>query len=137
MVKARRDITTPSVLQIIKAGVQLKCPRCRRGALFHGMFRMHSECQVCGLGFEREQGFFVGAIYLNYAATVMIVLPGYFVVDYLTGMSVTRQLLIWGVLTVIFPFLFFRHSRSLWLSLAYLLDRGERMPQGSRKKKIL
>src|SRR6059036_1247037 len=33
---------------------------------------MHERCAACGLRYEREQGYFVGAIYINYAVTVAI-----------------------------------------------------------------
>jgi len=48
----------------------------------------------CHFKFEREHGFFVGAIYLNYAATVAIAIPGYFVLDYLTEMTLTQRLVL-------------------------------------------
>src|SRR5208283_4896069 len=48
------------------------CPRCRAGRIFSTSIfrifpRMHERCPVCGLKFEREQGYFVGAMYFSYA----------------------------------------------------------------------
>jgi uncharacterized protein (DUF983 family) len=106
----------------LKAGIFLKCPRCGRGKLFDGFFRMRRECSLCRLGFEREQGFFVGAIYVNYAATVLIAMPGFFLLDYYAEVSLSHQLILWGAFATIFPILFFRHSRSLWLCVAYMFD---------------
>lgn len=85
---------------------------------------MRPTCPTCQLKFEREQGFFVGAIYVNYAVTVLIVLPGFFLLDYYTGISLSQQLLLWSAFAAFFPILFFRHSRSLWLSVVYVLDPG-------------
>ena len=113
MMKAR-------VSQILRAGTLLKCPRCGAGKLFDGFFRMRPECSRCRLAFEREQGFFVGAIYVNYAFTVLIATAGFFLLDYYAEISLVSQLIVWGIFTVGFPILFFRHSRSLWLSVAYL-----------------
>jgi hypothetical protein len=31
---------------------------------------MHERCPVCGLKFEREPGYFVGAMYMSYALTL-------------------------------------------------------------------
>lgn len=106
---------------VIRAGAFLNCPRCGVGRVFDGLFRMRPECSRCGLRFEREQGFFVGAIYVNYAFTVLIAIPGFFALDYFGG-SLTLQLVLWGAFAILFPVFFFRHSRSLWLSAAYLLD---------------
>src|SRR5436309_124222 len=49
--------------------VRLRCPRCGATALFRGWFSMADACALCGLRFERVQGYFVGAIYINYAVT--------------------------------------------------------------------
>src|SRR5713226_2683012 len=115
-------ISFTRIFQALRTSALLKCPRCGVGGLFAGFFRMRPDCFHCQLTFEREQGFFVGAIYVNYAATVLIVLPGFFLLDYYTNISLSQQLLLWGAFGVFFPVLFFRHSRSLWLSFAYLLD---------------
>ena len=39
---------------------------------------MAEACALCGLRFERAQGYFVGAIYVNYAATVILAIGGFF-----------------------------------------------------------
>jgi uncharacterized protein (DUF983 family) len=83
---------------------------------------MHSNCRQCDLQFEREQGYFVGAIYINYAATIGIAVPGFFLLDAFTGMSINQQLALWVPFAVIFPLLFFHHSRSLWLALDHLFN---------------
>ncbi|MBI2211160.1 MAG: DUF983 domain-containing protein [Deltaproteobacteria bacterium] len=86
---------------------------------------MRPECPQCRLKFEREQGFFVGAIYLNYGATVAVAVPGFFILNYFTEISVLQQLLLWGAFAAVFPLFFFRYSRSLWLSLVYIFVPDE------------
>ena len=83
---------------------------------------MHTRCTHCDLEFEREQGYFVGAIYVNYAATVLIAIPGFFILDAWTSVTVSQQLALWVPFVVIFPLLFFHHSRSLWLMIDHLLN---------------
>ena len=107
------------IFHALKAGILLRFPRCGRDELFDGFFRMRRECSLCRLRFEREQGFFVGAIYVNYAATVLIAMAGFFLLDYYTQVSLSAQLVLWGAFALVLPILFFRHSRSLWLSVAY------------------
>ena len=51
------------------------CPRCGQGAIFRlplwrGYLAMNERCPVCGLKFEREPGYFLGALYFSYAASV-------------------------------------------------------------------
>jgi uncharacterized protein (DUF983 family) len=110
------------VLQMVNSGLRLKCPRCGVGSLYEKPFRMYPDCPHCGLKFEKEQGYFVGAIYVNYAATVLLAVPGFFVLDAFTNITINQQLSIWIPFSIIFPLLFFHHSRSLWLALDHLLN---------------
>ncbi len=83
---------------------------------------MHDRCRACGLLFEREQGYFVGAIYVNYAVTVALVMVGSLVLERYVTLDVTTQIVIWSAFAIAFPVLFFRYSRSLWLSVEYLVN---------------
>ena len=56
--------------------VQAKCPKCRVGDIyanpvysFSGQ-KMHSNCPHCGMTYEREPGYFYGAMYVSYAFIV-------------------------------------------------------------------
>ena len=86
---------------------------------------MHQNCSHCDLKFEREQGYFVGAIYINYAATIGVAVPGFFLLDAFTAITLNRQLAIWLPFAVIFPLLFFHHARSLWLVLDHFFNPTE------------
>jgi uncharacterized protein (DUF983 family) len=110
------------IVTVLRQGVRLRCPRCGRAPLFRGLFSMYERCSVCGLLFEREQGYFVGAIYVNYAFTVGITIAGFLVLDRYTDLTLTTQIVIWSVFGVLFPIVFFRYSRSLWLSIEYLFN---------------
>jgi uncharacterized protein (DUF983 family) len=66
------------------------CPKCREGPIFsaplwRGFLSMHERCPVCGLKFEREPGYFLGAMYFSY---LLSILPGLAIV--LTLWRVTR-----------------------------------------------
>ena len=76
---------------------------------------MAPACSVCGFTFERAQGYFVGAIYVNYAVTTVIVIGGYFLLW-------AAQLALWLPVVVVFPIWFFRYSRSFWLALEYAVN---------------
>ena len=97
--------------------LRLRCPRCGEGELFTGWFTMPPRCSFCGIAFEREQGYFVGAIYVNYALTVLIAVGGYFVLWTRADLSNTVQLMLWVPFCVLFPLWFFRYSRALWLAV--------------------
>ncbi len=101
-----------------------KCPRCRKGTMFpysaYNLIRFHKmneDCPVCGLRFEREPGFFFGAMYISYAFSVAIfttvgvaltVLGDYSLYTYLIGIG--------GSVLLLLP-VSFRYSRILFLHL--------------------
>ncbi len=69
---------TPSYLWSV---LSMKCPRCRRGAMFckrnpytslslKNIFAMHDKCAVCSQKFDLEKGFWYGTGYVSYALTV-------------------------------------------------------------------
>ncbi|HXG50411.1 MAG TPA: DUF983 domain-containing protein [candidate division Zixibacteria bacterium] len=113
----------------------LKCPRCGSAPLFRRPFSMYANCPCCGLDFEPEPGYFVGAIYVNYAATVLVAVPGYFLLDAWAGLSLEQQLAVWISFAVLFPVLFFHHSRSLWLGMDHLLNPAKSLYPVPRKPK--
>src|SRR6266852_6724889 len=65
--------TLPSILQ-------QRCPRCRMGgifrySIFRGFPKMCERCPVCDLKFEREPGYFLGAMYFSFALGVLVMAP--------------------------------------------------------------
>jgi uncharacterized protein (DUF983 family) len=106
----------------VGCALALRCPRCGRAPLFRGWFTMNAVCAGCDLRFERAQGYWVGAIYVNYGVTVTIAVGGFFVLRALADWSTAAQLALWLPFVVVFPLWFFRYSRSLWLALEYGLN---------------
>ena len=51
-----------------------RCPRCGEGRIYERGMKMNERCPVCNLHFERERGYFLGAMYVSYAmATAFLV----------------------------------------------------------------
>ena len=93
------------VRRVLGRAWRLQCPRCGAASVF-----------------EREAGYFVGAIYINYGLTVTIALAGYFLLEAWLAPPLAWQLTLWGAFAVLFPLGSFRHSKTLWLSLDHLVD---------------
>jgi hypothetical protein len=81
-----------------------------------------ARCPACGLVFERETGYFIGAIYINYGLTVLLALGGYFALEAWLAPSPGWQVAVWGTFVVLFPLWSFRYSKALWLALDHLVD---------------
>jgi uncharacterized protein (DUF983 family) len=104
---------------LLRRSLLLRCPYCGEGALFRRWFLMHQHCPRCGLKYEREPGFFLGSIYFNYGLTALLVAIVYPVLLFNRVFSESRLLFIFVVL---FPMLFFRHARALWLGFDQWYD---------------
>ncbi len=107
---------------LARRALALRCPRCGETRLFRGWFRMERECALCGLVFERAQGYFVGAIYINYAVSSVIAVGGFFVLWARLDLPTAWQFAIWVPFLIVFPLWFFRYSRSLWLAMEYYVN---------------
>jgi uncharacterized protein (DUF983 family) len=94
---------------------------------------MHETCAVCGLRYEREQGYFVGAIYVNYAFTTVVCLGAAIGLDLVVGVSLATQLAIALPLAALVPVVFFRYSRSFWLAIDHLVTRADRASERRRR----
>lgn len=107
---------------IFKNACRLRCPRCGRGRLFCGWLSMHAACDHCGLNFSREPGFYLGAIYVNYGLTALIVTATYLSLHFGLGVADYVLLIGIGLYCVVFPLWFFRYARSLWLAFDEYFD---------------
>ncbi|MGA8500457.1 MAG: DUF983 domain-containing protein [Candidatus Sulfotelmatobacter sp.] len=109
-----------------------RCPRCRTGSIFpysifRGFPKMHDRCPFCDLKFDREPGYFLGAMYVSYALGVAIVALFAALLWSVTGWWITKDI-IWAVVLFL-PLaptitLF---ARVLWIYLDQAID-PERQP---------
>jgi uncharacterized protein (DUF983 family) len=110
---------------LLSRALRLRCPLCGEGKLFRNWLVMHRQCPYCGVTFEREPGFFLGSIYINYGLTALIVAVAYPLLLFVWQMP-EQPLLIGAVaFTVIFPVLLFPWARSLWIGFDQWHDRRE------------
>jgi uncharacterized protein DUF983 len=75
---------------------------------------MNRTCPVCGIAFEREPGYFLGAMYFSYAMAVAAAAP-VVAVGLLRGWSYPAIGAVSGAVLVLLAVPLFRWSRVLWL----------------------
>ena len=112
-------------LTLLGRALALRCPLCGQGRLFRGWLSMHGQCPHCGVKFEREPGFFLGSIYINYGLTVLIVTIAYPVLLFNKIVPELPLLAASLAFTVGFPLLVFPWARSLWLGFDQWRDPRE------------
>jgi len=108
-----------------KRALRLRCPWCGGGEMFRGALAMHERCAACGLKFEREPGYFLGSIYLNYGAAVAVAIGLHLVLSTSLGWSASAELAVILPVVVALGFLLFRLSRALWLAFDLGFDPPE------------
>ena len=108
---------------LLSRAVRLKCPQCGASKLFHHWVLMYPKCDYCGLTYEREPGYFLGSIYINYGLTATTTTIAYVAFHLVLGYSnqwVVPPLLAYCIL---FPILFFPFARAYWLAMDLSFDR--------------
>ena len=103
---------------MIGRGLRRRCPRCG-GKAFDTWFRMKPHCDRCGLRFEREEGYWVGAVIINTTVTF-----GTFVGLFLILVLSTWPDVPWGTVMGVtvaanaaIPVAFYPVSKTVWLAL--------------------
>jgi uncharacterized protein (DUF983 family) len=103
----------------LSRGLRKRCPRCGERDVWSSYFELHERCPRCGFGFEREEGYWVGAMTVIIALTEMV-----FGIVFVGGMVVTwpdvpwTALLVTGlVLNAVVPIVFYPWAKTTWLGL--------------------
>jgi uncharacterized protein (DUF983 family) len=126
---------TPTKARTLWWGFTKRCPRCGRGHLFRGWFTIVDSCPRCGLHFEREQGYWTGALAINIAVTT-----GVFALFFVVALAVTVPnvpvvplLAILVPLMILVPTVYYPFSKTVWMAFdrAVLqhLDPNERLDE--------
>ena len=122
----------PSRARMLSRGITKRCARCGSGHLFRRWFTMVRDCPRCGLHFEREPGYWTGALAIN-----LILVGGVFVVAFVIILALTIPdvpvapiLAVLVPLAVIGPMFAYPFSKTVWVAVdrAFLqrLDKHER-----------
>lgn len=93
-----------------------RCPRCLKGKIFAGRIDMHRACPECGLVFEREPGYFMGAMYISYPIAACFLGLFMFLFYLLFPALGLGWLLILAMIAFV-PLvpMVFRYSRTIWI----------------------
>jgi len=109
----------PSRGLMLWRGLTRRCPRCGGGKLFQRWFRMVPDCPHCGLHFEREPGYWVGAVAINTMVIGMV-----FTIVMVTVSAATIPDIPWVTLLMaelplmaIGPGAFYPYSKTLWVAV--------------------
>ena len=118
---------TGAQMSTVVAIFRQRCPRCRSGRIFRksifaGFPRMQEQCPGCGLKFEREQGYFLGAMYISYGLALVTIVALGLLLWAVTAWSL-QKITLWAILLFLplAPALTL-FSRVLWIYLDRTID---------------
>ena len=120
-------------IQTVSRGLANRCPNCGGRTLFREgtMFDLNKECPQCGLKIERDEGFFLGSLSLNYGVTLIGFMTPVMLLAYFDVIGTTTAIILAGVGAILFPALFYRSSRSWWL-MCYYFFLPQHLPSNQR-----
>ena len=113
------------IFKTLARGARLCCPVCGRVPVFQSPFRVRPHCPSCGALFQREEGFFVGAIMINVVTTEAAVMAtaGLWLLStsgHSNGGAAMLTLLF--AVALLFPVAFYHHAWSLWLAADHIVE---------------
>ena len=83
---------------------------------------MYPKCPECGLSFYPEQGYYLGAMIINYIVTTALIL-GIFLLSLLfqdfTSLTTNEKIVLWIAFAVVLSLALMRHAYSFWLGLDF------------------
>jgi uncharacterized protein (DUF983 family) len=115
-----------SYLALLKNILNEKCPKCEQGKVFATsgnllllrIPKMHEHCSTCNHKFEKEPGYFFGAMFVSYALAVGEMLLLFLFLHVFISSYVTIILSIVAA-TLLLSTFNFRCSRMIWI---YIFD---------------
>jgi len=120
-------------------GATRRCARCGGGRLFRRYFTMVDDCPRCGLHFEREAGYWAGALAINIGVAGAVFVAVFVTALVLTvpDVPVAPLLAVLIPLMILTPILAYPFSKTLWVAvdraLLQHLDPNERLDEQMRR----
>ncbi|WP_458331779.1 DUF983 domain-containing protein [Peijinzhouia sedimentorum] len=111
-----------NIVGFAKNVLQEKCPNCKVGATFkkeNSLFafpKMYDSCSHCNYKFEREPGYFIGAMYISYGLAIAQSL----IVFTLTQLLLPPISVGWILCIQVLTLLIFAKSNYKWSRVLYI-----------------
>ena len=107
-----------TIVAALMRGLRRRCPNCGAGKAFESYFRLRERCPVCHYAFEREEGYWTGAMIVNIAACEI-----WFVIGFVATLILTAPDVNWAVILVVMlvtngllPIVFYPFSKTIWMA---------------------
>ncbi len=110
---------------------RFRCPRCQKGVFFvahpynlNKVGDLHTNCSECGLKYEREIGFYFGAMYVSYGLGVGLFVTCWFSFNFLFSWVNTAAQIAWiSFLSLALSPYLYALSKIIWANLFFHYDK--------------
>ncbi len=106
---------------LLRRGLRQRCPVCGRGKIFAGFFKTYEKCPVCGFEFEREPGYYTGAMAINLVVSELLIAIVAVPLAASQAVPVSTLIILGVTLPILLPVLFYRPTKSLWMSFDHFI----------------
>ena len=115
---------TASIGTQLRRGLRRRCAVCGGGDLFDGYYGLKETCPTCAVRFAREEGFFIGALFVSFALTEIVMFTFIAVVLVATMPDVDVRTMIIGsvAISVVVPLVFYPHSKTIWFAIHLAME---------------
>jgi len=109
-------MSSPTTSQKWRALFLQRCPCCCEGSIYERGLKINDRCPVCHVHFEREPGYYLGAMYISYALAIAFLLTGLLIGHLLfPDIDLGWMVLICAGCFLPFVPLVTRYSRVIWI----------------------
>src|ERR1043166_2501903 len=103
---------------------RLRCPKCGKANVFHktkypfiSVPKMKEVCDHCGYRFNREPGYFLGAMYVSYGLAVIEGILAFLITPWLIfGISTINLVLVTVGVILLLAMWNYRMARVIWMN---------------------
>ena len=114
-----KEVRPPGFGTALFRALRRRCPRCGAPGIFVSFFHLRDRCPACAFRFEREEGYWTGAMIVNIAACEV-----WFAILFVVGVIPTFPHVPWGLLLGVglftnglLPVVFYPWSKTIWMAL--------------------
>lgn len=109
---------------------KMKCPRCQEGDFFishpydlKNVGKTHEHCPSCGLKYEKEVGFYYGAMYVSYALGVALFVTCWTTFNlFFPNANIFLEIFIISALSVFLSPYLYALSKIIWANFFFHYD---------------
>src|SRR5258708_17332129 len=102
-----------SLSVLLGRGLCQRCPVCGKGKIFACIFKTYERCPVCQFVYEREPGYYTGAMAVNLIISELLLAAIAIPVAASQAFSIPEMAAMGVTLPIFLPLLFYRPTKSL------------------------